>query len=451
MEISLDEQNKILDQVRQKAKEDETVREIFDEYELDLDEIDYLPMCFADLDVSARTMHGIIYFNLKLLEDPDPIEKIMEYYTHEITHTAQQTTGDGPTEGSSDDSDYLSNKFEQEGFQNQTKYISRNESPEKAEAYVEKVLEHHSVPESEKEEKKEDLLRTSSELKRFAIGESDFLFRKKDENKRCQNCGYYFQFGEWPNKTHKIRGKIICDKCYDQLIAYRKTIPCTCGHLHNEHSLKEGERHTGKHHCNAIIIPDDYRSSPKKCPCENYKPSQDDYSDASDGKQLSLEFEKSNKSIPRTENIQELKDRIMYEIETGEEFKRKEKYRERPSLNLIRKEHPYARKNIADLARKVMEATEKKDDNSLDDSDRCSCGHLKTDHAPKIGLCFVCEYCNGYSNENESEYKIDNIIDQECNSCGHLRHQHLNDRNCQEFIGGSYRSRPQQCSCECYV
>jgi hypothetical protein len=153
----------------------------------------------------------------------------------------------------------------------------------------------------------------------------------------------------------------------------------------------------------------------------------------------------------RTENIQELKDRVMHEIETGEELKRKEKYRSRPGGKLLHKEHPYANKSIADLARKVMEATEKKDDNLLYDSDRCSCGHLKTDHAPKIGLCFMCEYCNGYSDENNSEYKIDNIIDYECSNCNHLRHQHLNDKYCQEFIGGSYRSKPQQCSCKYYV
>lgn len=89
MEISLDEQNKILDQVRQKAKEDETVNECFDDYDVDINEIDHYPMCFMDLDVSARTQHGIIYFNSKLLEDPNSIEKIMEYYTHEMVCKTQ--------------------------------------------------------------------------------------------------------------------------------------------------------------------------------------------------------------------------------------------------------------------------------------------------------------------------------------------------------------------------
>ena len=66
-----------------KAKEDETMNECFDDYGVDINEIDFYPMCFADLDVSARTMHGIIYFNSKLLEDPDPVKKILEYGIHE--------------------------------------------------------------------------------------------------------------------------------------------------------------------------------------------------------------------------------------------------------------------------------------------------------------------------------------------------------------------------------
>lgn len=89
MEISFAEQNKILDQIRQKAKEDETILEAFDEYEVSPDEIDYIPMCFSDLDVSARTMHAVIYFNLKLLEDPNPLEKVTEYLSHEVLHRTQ--------------------------------------------------------------------------------------------------------------------------------------------------------------------------------------------------------------------------------------------------------------------------------------------------------------------------------------------------------------------------
>ena len=53
-------EEKLLSIELEKAKEDETILEAFDEYEISPDEIDYIPMCFSDLDVSARTMHAVI-------------------------------------------------------------------------------------------------------------------------------------------------------------------------------------------------------------------------------------------------------------------------------------------------------------------------------------------------------------------------------------------------------
>lgn len=145
-------------------KSDEVVIKMFQENDLDIDEIFYIPICFVDdLDVSARTEHGIIYLNSKLKEN---FEENIHYLPHEITHFIQQTTGTKPTMGSTDD-DYLDNKYEQEGFQNQTKYIANNHGDEKAEEYIEKVLEHHDVPEDEKDERKKDLLATAQQLKLF--------------------------------------------------------------------------------------------------------------------------------------------------------------------------------------------------------------------------------------------------------------------------------------------
>jgi hypothetical protein len=599
-------------QINKELKSSKAIQDLFKKHKVNLEVVNFVPMCFADdLDVSARTMHGIIYFNSRLKDS----DNIFHYAAHEITHTIEQCFGNGPTEGSTDD-DYLDNIHEQHGFQTQTKFISETEGPQEANQYINRVLEHHSVPESEKEEKKEDLLRTSS----LKLGKA-----AKDKYISCFNC--------WnPVKTSqqiKVRGKSICPNCYNKIIEYRKTIPCTCGHSYDKHGLKEGERSFPKYECKDqiylyrtnkkcpcenykpsvddysdtddgqkllrtgsfienirnffdiykykcelcnqgtngnktylgkpvcrncfdtivklykektpcvcghlpskhfvvefsspapfmkmntvcedLIFNEDYRSVPKKCPCskyekqsgfddysdsndinkkaslfkklfgdpedatqdpkyikscdtcgkwyesskyletkneefrvfplikirgknvcqqcykllseyrkdipckcshlmtdhsdqkykcngtsysgyrsdkrcscEQYHPVLDDYSDASDGKQLSLKFEKRDKSKPRKENIQELKDRIMHEIETGEELKRKEKYRERPSKKLSPKKHPYARKNIVDLARKVMEATEKKDDNlQTDDADICKdpeCGHHSDEH-----------------------------------------------------------------------
>jgi hypothetical protein len=154
--------SKVIDEARERLKQDEVVQEMFDKFDVDLDELDYIPICFADLPVSARTEHGIIYLNYKLLEKGD-FKDSDHYLVHEMTHYLQQTTGDGPTQGSNVD-DYLDNPYEQEGFQNQTKYISETKGDKEAEKYTDKVLDHHDVPDEEREERKDDLLQLASTL-----------------------------------------------------------------------------------------------------------------------------------------------------------------------------------------------------------------------------------------------------------------------------------------------
>lgn len=147
---------RILDRLRTRLKDNKTVQDMFNEYEVNLDEIDLIPMAFTDLPVSARTEHGIIYLNTALLKDGN-IDLEDHYLVHEMTHYLQQTTGDKPTKGSNDDN-YLDNEYEQEGFQNQTKYLAETRGNEAAEEYIDKVLDHHDIPENEKETRKEKLL-----------------------------------------------------------------------------------------------------------------------------------------------------------------------------------------------------------------------------------------------------------------------------------------------------
>ena len=106
----------IIDQLRHKVKNHPVVKRMFEKYDLSPDEIDLIPMAFAKLDVSARTDHGIVYLNIALLNDG--ISDDDHYLVHEITHAIQQTTGTKPTQ-SADDGNYLDNKDEIEGFQNQ--------------------------------------------------------------------------------------------------------------------------------------------------------------------------------------------------------------------------------------------------------------------------------------------------------------------------------------------
>lgn len=149
--------NRMIKKMREYLKQNEVVQAMFKEYDVDIEEIDYIPMMFGNLDVSAKTDHGVIIYNYKLLTDGDWF-KDFSYGVHEMTHWLQQTTGTKATK-SSDDGSYLDNPYEQEGFQNQVQYIADQFGDAEAEQYVDDLLEHHEV-ESKKEvkEKKETLM-----------------------------------------------------------------------------------------------------------------------------------------------------------------------------------------------------------------------------------------------------------------------------------------------------
>lgn len=148
--------NRMIKKMREYLKGNEVVQKMFDDYGVDISEIDLIPMCFGNLDVSAKTDHGIIIFNFKLLTDGDWFEDF-SYGVHEMTHWLQQTTGSKATK-SSDEGSYLDNPYEQEGFQNQVEYIAEQFGDDKAEQYVDDLLEHHEIKGKEVEEKKENLM-----------------------------------------------------------------------------------------------------------------------------------------------------------------------------------------------------------------------------------------------------------------------------------------------------
>lgn len=149
--------NRMIKKMREYLKTDEVVQKMFKEYDVDIEEIDYIPMMFGNIDVSAKTDHGIIIFNYKLLTDGD-FFKDFSYGVHEMTHWLQQTTGTKPTQ-SSDDGSYLDNPFEQEGFQNQVEYIANQFGENEAEKYVDDLLDHHEIDnKKEQKDKKETLM-----------------------------------------------------------------------------------------------------------------------------------------------------------------------------------------------------------------------------------------------------------------------------------------------------
>lgn len=147
----------LINKVKSKLKKDKVMQETFNEYSLDINEIDLIPMMFKDLPVSARTEKAVIYFNNKILSEPNPEETLLPYALHETVHWCQQTTGTKPTK-SSDKKNYLFNPNEEEAFQKQVKHIAKNSGEKEADEYVDQVLDKHELKGKKREERKDVLL-----------------------------------------------------------------------------------------------------------------------------------------------------------------------------------------------------------------------------------------------------------------------------------------------------
>jgi hypothetical protein len=162
---TLDADQALIDSAIRSIKGSEAIRKMFKKKGVDINLIDLITIVFAPLSVSARTDKGIIYLNEDLIKTPEDIE---HYLVHEITHFLQQCFSAGPTVGSTDDS-YLDNKYEVEGFQNQSEYIEDTEGKDVAHQYIDKVVEHHDVPKGKVEDKKEELLGKAASTKQAGL------------------------------------------------------------------------------------------------------------------------------------------------------------------------------------------------------------------------------------------------------------------------------------------
>jgi hypothetical protein len=165
IKLSPEELLQMIEKVRARVKKSTVLKDMFEEYNVDLEEFDYIPMAFADLDVSARTDHGCIYFSYKLLEDGS-FDSNDHYILHETNHFLQQCAKSKPTEGSNDD-DYLDDPDEKEAFKAQTEFLEDTRGEDVAENYVDQLLDHHDVDGNERKERKDELLNRKAQLARF--------------------------------------------------------------------------------------------------------------------------------------------------------------------------------------------------------------------------------------------------------------------------------------------
>lgn len=147
--------NRLINKAKNYLKADESWKKLCDKYETDVNIIDFIPTMFGNLEVSAKTDHGIIILNYRLLCDGNFTEDY-SYLIHEYTHWFQQCFGEKSTK-SSDDGSYLDNIYEQEGFSNQIEYIANNQGESKAEEYVDDLLDHHEIDNKNKRDELESI------------------------------------------------------------------------------------------------------------------------------------------------------------------------------------------------------------------------------------------------------------------------------------------------------
>lgn len=147
---------RVINKAKKIAKNDETWKKVCKEYEEDPEIMDFIPMYFKNLDVSAKTDHGVVYLNYKLLLDGLSLKDV-SYLIHECTHYLQQTCGEKATR-SSDDGNYLENPYEQEAFTNQVSFIGDNLGEEEAKDYVDNLLDYHEVDGKKEKNELEEIL-----------------------------------------------------------------------------------------------------------------------------------------------------------------------------------------------------------------------------------------------------------------------------------------------------
>ena len=147
---------KVINRMKTYLKTNKIFKDMCEEYELEPDVIDLIPMKFGDLEVSARTANGIITLNNKLLQEGNIFHDI-HYLLHEMRHVLDQCYGDHATPGA-DDGDYLHNPAESKAFKDQIQFLDDQYGLEEAERYVNHLLDHHDKSGKERENLKDTLM-----------------------------------------------------------------------------------------------------------------------------------------------------------------------------------------------------------------------------------------------------------------------------------------------------
>ena len=156
--ISKRVENEEIEKVKEQMKKEPIVKKVFKKYKVPISAIDKVDMAFEDMDVSAKTKGGKIYFNIKFLDGGGFDEE--HYAVHELIHYCQQVTDS--LDDKEMEKDYLDNEHEMEAFENQVEYKEKEEGEGEAKRYVNQVLDHHNLKGKKRKRKFRELLSTAA-------------------------------------------------------------------------------------------------------------------------------------------------------------------------------------------------------------------------------------------------------------------------------------------------
>jgi len=155
--LSKRDEEKIIEEIRKRVKDDSSVQDKFKEYGVPLNKIDSVHISFEELDVSAKTKDKKIYLNEDMLKPDSKIKDPGMYVCHEIIHFLQQTTGKNMDKHHEED-EYLEKETEVEAFSVQEDYLEDTQGEEAAEEYISGLLDYHDYKGKKREDKKEEIM-----------------------------------------------------------------------------------------------------------------------------------------------------------------------------------------------------------------------------------------------------------------------------------------------------
>tara|TARA_Y100001938_G_C8070752_1_gene422910 strand:+ start:728 stop:1237 length:510 start_codon:yes stop_codon:yes gene_type:complete len=146
----------LLSKVRKALLNDKVAKKICREKDVGNWFLEGVPISFDRIKPSAKTVDSKIILNEKLAEKS--FEIIMRYVIHELTHAIQHADKYGNKKQDKRNKEYLDRGSEIEAFQYQVEFDSNKRGKEKAEEYVEELLEYHDLSGDDKADKRVELL-----------------------------------------------------------------------------------------------------------------------------------------------------------------------------------------------------------------------------------------------------------------------------------------------------